>query len=158
MSSRRLNPEYEARLQQAQVLLEELESQTPLALSGLGAVPPKPGVYLISEGDSPLYVGRTRNLRQRFRNHTSGRPEQSAFAFRLARKDSGHLKATYKPVGSRKHLMQDPSFRSAFEQNIKRIKAMNARFVVIDCPLMQHIFEAYAAVSLRTPHNEFTTS
>lgn len=158
MSSRRINSEYEARLQQADQLLEDLGAQQPISLKNFGAVPAKPGVYVISEGGIDLYVGRTKNLKQRFRNHTSGRPEQSSFAFRLARKGSGHLKATYKPTGSRKKLMLDQQFHDAFDQSIGRVRGMTARYVMIDCPLMQHMFEVYAAISLRTPFNEFTTS
>jgi hypothetical protein len=158
MSSRPLNPEYEVRLQEADRLLDELVAAPAVALTNFGAVPGKPGVYVISEGGSDLYVGRTKNLKQRFRNHTSGRPEQSSFAFRLARKDSGNIKATYKHIGSRKNLMGDVRFKKSFDQNVTRVRGMTARYVLINCPLMQHMFEVYAAISLRTPFNEFATS
>jgi hypothetical protein len=49
-------------------------------------------------------------------------------------------------------------FHDAFDQSIGRVRGMTARYVMIDCPLMQHMFEVYAAISLRTPFNEFTTS
>ena len=81
----------------------------------------------------------------------------AAFAFRLAREETGFLKATYKAEGSRKALVDDPIFRAAFDSAKTRIREMDIRFVAEEDPLRQCVLEVYAAVALRTPFNDFDT-
>ncbi|WP_169738466.1 GIY-YIG nuclease family protein [Afifella pfennigii] len=149
--------EYRALLERLPPLLEELQRCTPHPLTERRHFPAAPGVYVIFEGAKPLYTGRSKNIRQRIGNHIAGRAEQSAFAFRLAREATGHLKASYKPLGSRKHLMANEEFRAAFERTTARLRAMSGRYVVIDDLLSQHLFEVYAATALKTPYNDFAT-
>ena len=56
------------------------------------------GVYLFSEHGRHLYVGRTRNVRSRYGQHTRhGTGHNNApFAFKLAREATGILKSDYK--------------------------------------------------------------
>lgn len=118
---------------------------------------PVRGVYLFSEGDVRLYVGRSNRMHERVRNH--GRPSathrQAAFAFKLAREATGKAKATYKPDGSRAHLMSDPVFAAAFTASKKRIAAMDVRFVEEADPVRQCLLEVYVALALGTPYNDF---
>jgi hypothetical protein len=81
----------------------------------------------------------------------------AAFAFRLAREQTGNLKASYKPEGSRADLMRDPAFVTAFETAKARIRNMDTRFVSEPQPVRQALLEIYAAIALETPYNDFDT-
>jgi hypothetical protein len=87
--------------------LENLHSQVELLLVMPPATPMtlpkamcKRGVYLLSEGDVHLYVGRSNGLKKGIGRHC--RPgathRMAALAFRLAREATGNLKATYNEV------------------------------------------------------------
>jgi len=117
------------------------------------------GIYLFSEGGQPMYVGRTRNLRGRFKGHcgeNSGE-NQAAFAFKLARIETNQTKATYKKTGSRKELLKDPIFADAFARAKQRISRMELRFVEEPDPLRQMMLEIYATFVLKAEHNDFET-
>jgi hypothetical protein len=82
----------------------------------------------------------------------------AALAFRLARKETGNLVASYKKgEKSRTGLMQDASFVSAFNMAKSRIRSMGLRFIEESDPIRQALFEIYVAVVLRTPYNDFDT-
>lgn len=51
--------------------LEKLLTSTALEWSQITQVPTKPGIYFLSEGDKAIYVGQTRNLRTRLRQHAA---------------------------------------------------------------------------------------
>ena len=133
-----------------------MEPVTPVSLP---KEMPKEGVYLFSEGRGHLYVGRSRDMRGRIARHSrpSATHRMAAFAFRLAREATGHLAASYMTKGSRSELMEDSIFRDAFDQAKARIRKMDVRFVEEAEPVRQAILEIYAAVSLRTPYNDFRT-
>ena len=144
----RLHPSFEA--------LIAAEPCRPLALSRDA---PTAGVYLLSEGSVSLYVGRSNRLRKRLSNHcrVGATDKMAAFAFRLARIETGFLKATYKKKGSRADLMANAEFREAFEAAKARIRQMDVRFVEEADQLGQAMLEVYVAVALGTPHNDFAT-
>lgn len=144
-------------IEQMPQLLDKLMNCALYPLRPRRLFPREPGVYVIYEADKPLYTGRSKNIWQRIGNHIGGRPEQSAFAFRLARNTTDNLVATYRPEGSRKNLMTTPAFRAAFDVESSRVQAMQARFVVIPNLLIQHLFEVYTATALKTPYNDFGT-
>ena len=81
----------------------------------------------------------------------------AAFAFRLAREATGKVEATYRKVGSRGALMQDPIFASAFDAAKARIREMDVRLVEELDPVRQTILEVYVALALQTPYNDFNT-
>jgi len=117
------------------------------------------GVYLFSEGEQHLYVGRTNRLRPRLLEH--GRPssghDSAPFAFRLAREKTGITTATYQTKGSRRELEADPPFAESFTDAKQRVRAMNIRFVEQPDPVSQALLEIYVAVALGTPYNDFDT-
>jgi len=82
-----------------------------------------------SDGQRHLYVGRTNRLRQRLQNHCrpSGTHFTATFAFRIARQDTGRVKATYSKAGSREALTSDPEFAEAFEGAKRRVAKMDIR-------------------------------
>lgn len=114
------------------------------------------GVYLFSEGDEHMYVGRTRRLKQRIKEHSNilGAP----FAFRLARDETGYVTPTYRKRGSRDDLFSRPEFKRALENAQERIQNMDIRYVEETDPITQTLLEVYVAVVLETKHNRFATS
>ncbi len=136
-----------------------LIAMAPVSVPTLPRGMPARGVYLFSEGDKNLYVGRTNRLRARLLEHgrASSRHNSAPFAFLLAREETGRTTATYQTKGSRGELEADPRFAAAFTAAKKRVRAMNIRFVEQPVPLGQALFEIYVAVALRTPYNDFDT-
>lgn len=152
-----MDPTFKLHVDALPDLLERLLTAEPVRVAEVPSTMPKCGVYLLSEGPSHLYVGRSNRLRSRMRDH--GNPSsphtKSAFAFRLAREATGRTAVAYKPAGSRKHLMQDPVFSAAFVKAKERIAVMDVRWVEVTDPVRQSLLEMYAALALKTPYNAF---
>ena len=147
-----LHPSYERLVSMAPVTIEKL----PRPISQL----PSACIYLFSEGERHLYVGRTRHLRQRMRQHSipASQHNQAVFAFRLAREATGRLLPTYNAMdGSRLALQGDPVFAAAFTDAKARVRRMDLRFVEENDPTRQALLEIYASVVLKTPYNDFNT-
>jgi len=69
----------------------------------------------------------------------------AAFAFRLARKATGHLKASYKKDDrSRPALMKIPAFQAAFTEAKAHIQDMDLRYIAEDNPVRQALLEIFA--------------
>jgi hypothetical protein len=136
-----------------------LMQMTPVRYGAFREDLPLAGIYLFSEGDRHLYVGRSRNIRRRLGQHCTpgGSYLRGPFAFHLAREATGRAKATYKTIGSRPDLMRDAEFSAAFRKAKARIREMDIRFVAEPDPLSQTLVEIYAAVALQTPYNDFDT-
>ncbi len=146
------------RLHPAFVTLTERKPVHGGAIPAYGAA--SRGIYLFSEGDRHLYVGRSNRLLARYRNHwmPNKTEREAAFAFKLAREATGSVKATYqKGAGSRKDLAIEPVFVAAFTAAKARIKAMEYRWVEETDPTSQCLLEIYTAVVLGTPYNDFDT-
>ena len=138
---------------------ERLMNMSPVKISALPKRLPEKCIYLFSEGDQHLYVGRTRRLRNRLRQHSiaGAQHNQAVFAFRLAREMTGKLTAAYSSKGSRIDLSADASFDEAFTQAKARVRNMGVRFVEEVEPLRQALLEIYVAVVLGTKYNDFDT-
>lgn len=138
---------------------ERLMEMSPVKIASLPKPLPAKCVYLFSEGSNHLYVGRTRKLRNRLRQHSipASQHKQAAFAFKLAREATGQAKASYTPEGSRQALLADPVFADAFAKAKARICSMDLRFVEESDPLRQALLEIYVAVVLGTKYNDFDT-
>lgn len=139
--------------------LQRLIDKPPLKVEELPHSMPRSGIYLLSEGAEHLYAGRSTRLRSRIRGHSreSATHRQAAFAFRLTRAATGQTEASYKPEGSRSHLMSDPAFAAAFTEAKERIRQMDVRYVEETHSLRQALLEMYVAVVLDTPFNDFDT-
>ncbi|MHB9026358.1 MAG: GIY-YIG nuclease family protein [Armatimonadota bacterium] len=138
--------------------LNRLLAMEPVTPETLPQVMPRKGIYLLSESDQHLYVGRSDDIRGRIGRHSkpSANHRKAAFAFRIAREETGYLRATYKPGdGSRDGLMANPVFRAAFEAAKRRIRQMDLRFVEEVDPVRQALLEIYVATVLETPYNDF---
>ena len=54
-------------------------------------------------------------------------------------------------------MTKEPDFAEAFIAAKARIRKMDLRFVEETDPFRQALLEMYAAVALKTPHNDFET-
>jgi hypothetical protein len=130
-------------------LLDRLSSAPAKTVAEHGGIPETPGVYLFSEGVTPIYVGQTRNLRERLRQQTSpaSRERQASLAWRIAlaaAKDARHPESgAPKGIGADE---QAEMFRSAKQ----RVAAMSVGYIELADPVTRTVFEVYAAQALGT--------
>lgn len=138
-------------------LYQKLMRMAPVTVATLPNDVPLSGIYLFSEGEQHLYVGRTNTIRKRLQNHChpSSGHNSDTFAFRLAREITGHISATYTEQGSRSYLQAHPEFSPTFIEQKNRVRNMSVRYVSEPDPLRQALLEMYVSVSLGTPHNDF---
>lgn len=117
---------------------------------------PEKGIYLLSEGQRVLYVGRSNNLKSRLRNHHAGISHfQATFAFLMAREATMRFKATYRKEGSRAELLKDKKFKRCFDLARIRIGRMKVRVIEETDPTKQALLEIYAAFVTKAKHNNF---
>ena len=154
-----MDPSFKVFVESLEPKFNELVSMQPIKYDSLPHHLPKKGLYLFSEEDNHLYVGRTNRLRNRLREHCmpSGTHFSATFAFRIARQKTGYLKATYKTKLSRPELVKDSVFGPAFEEAKKRVSIMDIRFIEETDPISQALLEIYVATVLHTPYNDFET-
>ena len=151
-----MHPKFAEAVESVHPKFERLVSSAPLGPSG---PKPKQGVYLFSEGDRHLYVGRSNDIPSRYGGHTrlGATHASAAFAMLLARAATGR-RADYRPGGgTRASLMADAIFRPAFDEAKARIRAMDFRAVEKMDQTRQTLLEVYCAVALGTPFNDFGT-
>ena len=118
----------------------------------------RPGIYLFSERGHPLYVGRTRNLRNRLASHCHRSHYTATFAFLLARDKTRLRRASYQASGSRADLLKNNAeFAAAFDAARERIAEMDVRVVEEADPVRQAVLEIYVAVVSGARYNDFQT-
>ncbi|GMN03724.1 hypothetical protein [Erythrobacter sp. MTPC3] len=139
--------------------LSRLMACDPMKFGELPLDMPKCGVYLFSDGDRSLYVGRSNRLRERYFLHCcpGSRQNQASFAYKLAREDLGIGPPSYLPGSGRAVLAASEDFQVSFNTAKKRIRTMNFRYVAEEDQPRQALLEAYCAIALRTPYNDFET-
>jgi predicted GIY-YIG superfamily endonuclease len=152
-----MNPMFREIVESLEPKFQQLVNSAPVTYARLPRAIPERGIYLFSEGDAHLYVGRTNHLRNRLRGHCSASTTHltAAFAFRIARQKTNRLRPTYKKEGSRASLMQDEAFAAEFRAAKQRLLKMDIRYVEEADPIRQTLLEVYAAVILKTPFNDF---
>lgn len=151
-----MTEEFDWILAQMPDLFHRLESSELLSRDKISHVP-QCGIYVLYERNKPIYVGRSRRLKQRLHEHSrdSSRPESAPFAFNLAK-----AKASKKGIdtsGTRKHLEKNPAFQQLFLDAKRRVSRMKIRVVEVKRPALQTVFEVYVALTLKTPYNSFKT-
>src|SRR6266545_744317 len=122
-----MDPTFASAIEQLHPSFEALLAMEPCRPLEVPKSIPQAGIYLLSEGSQHMYVGRSNRLRKRLGNHcrVGATYKMAAFAFRLARLETGYLKASYKPAGSRADLIKEPTFRAAFDKAKDRIRHMD---------------------------------
>lgn len=120
---------------------------------------PVSGIYLFSDGDAPLYVGRSNRMRKRYFLHTrdGSRHNQASFAVRLVGEALKLPGPTYTKESSRKVLAGTEDFIREFALAKSRVRSMNYRYVEELDQTKQALLEIYVAVVLGTPYNDFGT-
>jgi hypothetical protein len=152
-----MNELFRQHVEQLHGKFEVLMRMEPVTLAGLPRKVPQSGIYLFSEGQLHLYVGRSKRLRERLRYHC-GSAKDAPFAFKLARELTGNIKAAYSTEGSRSQLLSDDKFLVAFQTSKDRIRQMDIRFVEEADSNRQALLEIYATISLAAPYNDFRYS
>ena len=111
--------------------LHNLVNATPFIYSSKPSRLPQSAVYLFSEEELLLYVGRTNKFAQRLGNHCrkSSTANQSSFAFKLAREAAGNVEASYSGENTRARLMERPEFANGFLRAKERLNRMQIRYV-----------------------------
>lgn len=153
-----MDDDFQAHVRALRPKLEALLSMTPVSPAQLPKAMPERGVYLLSENGEYLYVGRSNDIRGRIGRHCkpASTHRMAALAFRLARMETGNIRATYKKgAGSRDALMEDPVFVTAFNGAKARICGMDLRFVEEADPVRQALLEVYVALAVKAKHNDF---
>ena len=139
---------------------ERLLAMPPVRKGELPRQMPEKGVYLFSDGDRHLYVGRSNHLRKRYGQHsrTGSQHNQAVFAFKIARKITGNIDAVYNSgPSSRLGLSRDTAFGQAFADAKAQVRQMDYRFVEETDQTRQALLELYCAIALDCPFNDFNT-
>ena len=152
-----MNEIFRQHIESLEPSFQRLIQMVPVTVATLPMDAPMSGIYLFTEDEQHLYVGRTNTIRKRLQNHCrpSSGHNSATFAFRLARQITGQTIATYTEQGSRSALENDPQFSPIFIEQKARVKNMNVRYVSEPDPMKQALLEMYVSVSLATPHNDF---
>lgn len=139
-------------------LLDRLKKSPALLRDELQNIPQK-GIYVFYEKGKPIYVGRSKSMKNRLKQHMmqkSAGHNSASFAFNIAKRD-----AHKKGVNIRKwraELEKNEIFKQLFSQAKERVSHMRVRCVAISDPNMQAIFEIYASLALKTTkYNTFDT-
>ena len=152
-----MSKEWDDLVKRMPVLLEELTSQPLRPWNDRGVLPEK-GVYVFYEDEKPMYVGRTNSMNQRVRRHgnPSSGHNSATFAFNIAKRES--IKRGMNVQMSRSQLEGVPAFSELYLKAKSRVSKMPVRVIEIGDPILQTLFEVYAAMCLNTrEYNDFDT-
>ena len=113
-------------------------------LSGLRRSSDFSGCYVLLREEKPFYVGISRTVVQRLRQHVTGNTHfDASLAYLMATDKTGHKM-------KRSDAMRDPAFHTAFDQAKALLRDCSVAFIDIDNPLELYLFEAYCAMELDT--------
>ena len=102
--------------------------------------------------DVPFYVGISRKVVQRLRDHVLGTDHWTAsLAHMIAVKCCGY-------AGTRNRAGEDPDYTEAFERAKSKLSEGSVALIEINDPVELYLFEVYAAMELDTSEwNSFAT-
>lgn len=106
------------------------------------------GLYIFYEGTKPVYVGISRKVVKRVKQHMCGkRHNEASLAYLIAKEKSGF-------GGERKDMKDNEEF-----QQIKRKmrEEWKIRIIEVDDPYVRYFSEIYFAAKLKTCWNDFET-
>jgi len=149
-----MNAEFDRCIRELPKLMEQLRKEPLLPPNDLPSIPSQ-GIYVFYEDTTPIYVGRSNNMRRRIKEHcaASSTHHSATFAFKLAKmQEKGAVKRTDNA------LAQDPAFANTFAQKRQTVSKMCVRVIEINDQITQYLFEAYAVLELgTTEYNDFWT-
>ncbi|MCH7740656.1 MAG: GIY-YIG nuclease family protein [Chloroflexi bacterium] len=152
------NSQFDAVIEKMPKLLWDLRSSRARSRDDLRDIP-QHGIYVFYENNVPVYVGRSRQLKQRLQVHSrpSSGHNSATFAFILATQVARKQNFEFGQM-TRTQLENDPVFGEFFRQAKVRVGEMKIRVVEVTGPITQTVFEVYAALALgTTTHNDFET-
>jgi hypothetical protein len=117
------------------------------------------GLYVFYEDDKPIYVGISKNVLKRIRQHVKcEKQNESSFAYLLTIEHTKQNSITI-PVGTREERMVSEEFFGLFNLTVRtRILKMKVKFIEIKCDVSFYLSEVYFAMQLNTDmFNSFET-
>jgi len=106
------------------------------------------GCYVLLDAGAPIYVGISRGVIGRLRQHVFGKTHLDAsLAFRVAmarHPDTAVARLT------RSEAMQDPLFGTSFTEAQAYLRSLQVALIAIENPLELYVFEPYCALELDT--------
>jgi len=110
------------------------------------------GCYVLIRDGEPFYVGISRGVVGRLRQHGRGKTEfEATLAYRMACEKSRHKM-------TRSEAMKDSKFRKKFQEAQGLLNGSKVAFIEIENSLELDLFEAYCAIELNTSKwNTFRT-
>jgi len=111
-----------------------------------------PGCYVLMEENTPIYVGISRNVLQRLRQHVRGTTHfDASLAYRIAAHQMPH-------EHTRSQAMEQDEFKKQFDTTKEYLRGLNVAYVKIINPLVLYVFEPYCALRFDTKEwNTFET-
>jgi hypothetical protein len=143
---------------QLEIKLNVLLAMTPITNGRLPPGIPNCGVYLFTEFDKHLYVGRSNDFRNCYAHHClpGAWHRHASFARCLARDWLGIKDLGYRAVGRTDNTpILDSTSAKAFTAAKARIRTMDFRFVEEIDARRQALLEMYCAVVLDIPYGDF---
>lgn len=110
------------------------------------------GLYVLFDGDSPEYVGISKGVLGRLRQHVCGKTHfDASLAFRMA--------CAQVPIGGKRaEKMKSQEFLTAFEAAKGKISCMKVRTLPVDDAVSLYMLEVWVAMALGTAKwNTFRT-
>jgi predicted GIY-YIG superfamily endonuclease len=138
-------------------LLNELKGKPLLNRNELHDIL-RSGVYVFYRENKPLYVGRSNRLKERIQEH--GRPSSDHYSATLAftiAKERMNFNKNELRVATRNQLEKAPGFAKVFFLAKKQVAEMQVKVIEIEDQIAQTLFEIYAALTLNTKYNDFST-
>lgn len=114
------------------------------------------GCYVLLEAGAPIYVGISRGVIARLRQHVFGKTHfDASLAFRIAM--AKHPDRTIVNL-TRSEAMQNPPFGTSFIEAQAYLRSLQVAAIAIDNPLELYVFEPFCALELDTHQwNSFET-
>lgn len=102
------------------------------------------GCYVFLDAHRPIYVGISRSVLGRLRQHLCGKTHfDASLAYRMAKREMPtRLK--------RSEAMQDAAFRQVFDERQLYLRGLQVSFIPMHNDLEIYLFEAFCAIELDT--------
>ncbi|HEY9083706.1 MAG: hypothetical protein COA31_005470 [Flavobacteriales bacterium] len=149
-----MNKIFQERIDKLSSQFVTLQNCKSIKRDNLSSVPNR-GIYLFIVKGIPIYVGRTNRMRARLLEHSrpSSKHNAASFAFKLAKEQANKMCIDTKL--KRSALVKDKKFNKLFSKSKQQVAAMDIKYIEINNPIEQYLFELYVSEMLKTPYNDF---
>ena len=154
-----MDPKFVTLTERLEPLSVQLRTMAPVAWEQIPRKSPVKGIYVFGEQSKHLYIGRSNDIRRRYKEHTlpGSRINDAPFAVLLTRETTG-INPAYGGDFVRKKLHLHQPFMAAFKEAKQRISLMEFRYVEESDPIRQTLLEVYCAIVMETRYNSFEVS